>query len=153
MSILSSEKVALLLANEEERQRIQTRLAVLEEQDKKILERAASKEYIDVSMFPNETGRLLTEFLKSPKRILSHEEIRQDVMLLSPEEEETDVNGCALRQVIGRARKNIKKHPDFHYEIKNIRGKGYQLVPKVVRKEVLLRAAHFTEKQEENAEK
>ena len=31
-------------------------------------------------------------------------------------------------QIIDRANKNIEKHPDFRYEIINIRGKGYQLV-------------------------
>jgi len=128
--MLSPEEITQLLANNTERQWILTRLTTIDQQDREILTRAESTEHVDVSMFPSETRRLLTEFLKSPKRILSHEEIRQDVMLLSPEEGDTDINGCALRQVIDRARKNMKDHPNFHYEIKNIRGKGYQLVSK-----------------------
>ena len=135
MLMLSPEDVALLLANNTERQWVLTRLAALDQQDKEILTKAERTEHVDVSMFPDETRRLLTEFLKAPKRMLSHEDIRQDVMLLLPEEDFDDANGSALRQVIDRARKKLKAQPNFHYEITNIRGKGYQLISK---KEIIM---------------
>ncbi|MCL2710086.1 MAG: helix-turn-helix domain-containing protein [Planctomycetaceae bacterium] len=148
MLMFSSEDVALLLANNVERQWILTRLAGLDQQDKKILSKAEDTKPVDVSMFSDETRRLLMEFLKAPKCILSRKNIRQDVMLLLPEENDIDANGSALRQIIGRARKNMKEHPGFPYEIKNIRGKGYQLVSKAV----LRNAAGFCEKQDKNVD-
>jgi DNA-binding response OmpR family regulator len=138
MLILPSSDIAQLLANNAERQWILARFADLDQQDKEILTRAEGSGYVDVSMFPDETRRLLTEFLRAPKYMLSHEDIRTNVMLLRFAENPdangsaahgSTANGNALRQVIERARKNIKDQPDFHYEIRNIRGKGYQLVP------------------------
>jgi len=138
MLILPTEDIAQLLANNAERQWILTRLTALEQQDREILTKAEGTEYVDVSMFPDETRRLLTEFLKSPKHMLSHESIRRDVMFVysgddvngnDNEHESGNGNGSsALRQLIERARRNIKDHPDFPYVIRNIRGKGYQLV-------------------------
>jgi len=130
MLMLSHEDVTQLRANVTEGQLMLARLADLEQQNMIILTKAESTEHVDASMFSGETYRLLMEFLKAPKHILSHEDIRQDVMLLLPDEEGGD--GSALRQVINRARKKLKDHPNFHYEIKNIRGKGYQLVRKQV---------------------
>ena len=143
MLILPNSDIAQLLANNAERQWILARLTDLDQQDREILMRAEGSEYVDVSMFPDETRRLLTEFLRAPNYLLSHEEIRTNVMLLrSMDQPDADggaahsgtanggtANSNALRQVIERARKNIKDQPDFHYEIRNIRGKGYQLVP------------------------
>jgi len=135
MLILPTEDIARLLANNAERQWIQTRLTTLNQQDREILTKAEGTEYVDVSMFPDETRRLLTEFLKAPKHMLSHEAIRKDVMFVysGGEEDVNDNNdngngGSALRQLIERARKNLVDRPDFPYVIKNIRGKGYQLV-------------------------
>jgi len=128
--MFSAEDIIRLRANATERQLLLTRLAILEQQDTTILTKAENMEHIDASVFPCETYRLLTEFLRAPKHILSHEDIRQDVMLLQPDEEGGD--GSALRQVIDRARKKLKDHPHLRYEIKNIRGKGYQLVRKKV---------------------
>jgi len=99
---------------------------VLETELRDILE--TGEDTLDISMFKGTTRSLLTEFLKSANYMLFPDDIRQDVMGLRPDDDETDADGSALRQIIDRARKNIKKHPDFRYEIINIKGKGYQLV-------------------------
>jgi DNA-binding response OmpR family regulator len=88
-------------------------------------ERVETAEKIDFSMFKDTTNRLLTEFMKAPDKMLSQEDIRQDVMF--DEAKET-----AVRDVIRFARKEIQSCHNFYYEIKNIRGKAYQLVKREV---------------------
>lgn len=139
--VLQPEDRAQLLANNVERQELlarlrefQVRLEELDQQDNEILTKTEHTEHKesmlvpDISMFKGTTRLLLKEFLNAPNYRLSHHEIREDVMGLHPDDDETDADGSALRQTIDRANRNIEKHPDFRYEIINIRGKGYQLV-------------------------
>ena len=85
------------------------------------LEKNESTGKPDFSRFKDMTSRLLTEFWNAPNRILSHEDIRQDVIF---DEEAKDKT---VWQVVCRARKELidARYP---YEIKSIDGKGYQLV-------------------------
>jgi hypothetical protein len=51
----------------------------------------------DISMFQGTTtGSLLKEFLKAPDYMLSHQDIREDVMGLRPDDDETDADGSGL---------------------------------------------------------
>ena len=84
-------------------------------------EKTDHKEYADLSAFKDTTRRLLTEFLNAPNHILSHEDIRQDVIF------DEWASDSAVRSVIKRARKEIKACRDCHYEIKPISKKGYKL--------------------------
>ena len=101
--------------------------ALLRERES-ILTKAARTEYVepehapDVSMFKGTTRLLLMEYMLFP------EDIRQDVMGLLPDDDETDADGSGLRKIIERARNNINKCPGFRYGIMSIKGKGYQLV-------------------------
>jgi DNA-binding winged helix-turn-helix (wHTH) protein len=78
-------------------------------------------------VFKDETRRLLIEFLKVPDRILSHEDIRQDVMFLRDDEDNVDESGVTERQIIDRARKALKEQ-NSRYDIKNLRKRGYKLI-------------------------
>jgi DNA-binding winged helix-turn-helix (wHTH) protein len=131
VSGLQPEDHAQLLANNVERQAMRVRLEELDLQDNEILIRAKHKESaptLDLSKYKDTTRRLLTELWHAHDHMLSHQDIREDVMDLRPDDYETDADGSALRQIIDRARKNIVKHPGFRYEIINRRGKGDQLV-------------------------
>ena len=75
----------------------------------------------DLSMFKGTTRRLLIEFLSAPNCMLSHEDIRLDVMF------DEWASDSALRSMIKRARKEMKACRDCPYEIKPISKKGYKL--------------------------
>jgi DNA-binding response OmpR family regulator len=129
VSLLQPENIARLLAIIAERHELRARLDALDQEENDILMGTGHAQQIDFSMFKDETSRLLMEFWKAQNRMLSQEDIWQDVMFLNPDDE---INNGAIRQVIDRARKAIETCPDFRYEIKNIRGKGYQLVNREV---------------------
>ena len=78
----------------------------------------------DFSMFKDTTRRLLTEFWVAPDRMLSHEDIRQDVI------GDDLANDCTVWQVICRANAELVKKK-FPFEIKNVKKKGYRLVPQI----------------------
>jgi DNA-binding response OmpR family regulator len=111
-----------LLKISKERQDLYARLAALEKEEYEILTGTERSEQIDYSLFKDTTGRLLTEFMNAKNNMLSHEDIRQDVMF------DDEASDRAVRQVIVRARREIKACDDFHYEIKNIKEKGYKLI-------------------------
>jgi DNA-binding winged helix-turn-helix (wHTH) protein len=75
----------------------------------------------DLSVFKEKTCLLLTEFWNAPNHVLTHEDIRLDVIC---NEEASD---AAVRNVIKRARNEMKNHHDCHFEIKSIPKKGYKL--------------------------
>jgi len=89
-------------------------------------EKAGNTEQIDldVSQFKDTTNRLLTEFLNAPDKILSKEDIRQDVIL----DEYASEN--AVMSAVKRARKEMQACRDCHYEIRNMKRRGYKLVRK-----------------------
>jgi len=98
-------------------------LVALEQQEHE-LQKAAERtdeENVDFSKFKDTTRRLLVEFWDAPNRMLSHEDIREDVML------DKDADDRALRQVICKARKEMAAK-NFAYDIENIRGTGYRLI-------------------------
>jgi DNA-binding response OmpR family regulator len=76
----------------------------------------------DFSVFKGTTRQLLTKFWNAPDHILSHEDIRQDVIF---DEEAKD---CTVWQTVSRANAELIKMK-FPFEIKNIRKKRYQLAP------------------------
>jgi DNA-binding winged helix-turn-helix (wHTH) protein len=104
----------------EERQVLYERLVALDREEKEILtgKVRTDEECVDFSMFRDTTSRLLTAFWNAPDKMLSHEDIRQDV-LFDPE-----ASDCNVRRVINRARKALQEK-NFGYEIRNIKGKGY----------------------------
>jgi DNA-binding winged helix-turn-helix (wHTH) protein len=75
----------------------------------------------DFSMFKDTTCRLLTELLNAPGHMLSHKIIRQDVMF------DVEASDSAVRNVVKRARKEMKENGACRYEIKTICTKGYKL--------------------------
>jgi DNA-binding response OmpR family regulator len=77
-------------------------------------------EPIGFSMFKEETRRLLMELWISPNKMLSQEDIRQDVIF------DDEASDGAVRHVISRARQALKS-ANLPYNIENIRGKGYRL--------------------------
>ena len=101
---------------------------VLETELREILEgRAEENDDVDFSMFKETTARLLTEFWNAPNKMLSQEDIRQDVIL---DEEASDK---AVKNVIARARYELAE-ANAKFDIKNVFGKGYQLVPRIASK-------------------
>jgi DNA-binding winged helix-turn-helix (wHTH) protein len=86
-----------------------------------------SIEQPDFSVFKDTTSRLLTELWNAPTRMLSHEDIRQDVIF------DDEANDSAIRQVISRAKTELNKMK-YPFEIKNVKKKGYTLVDKNVTK-------------------
>ena len=84
-------------------------------------EQNGSKVPPDFSAFKGKTCLLLMEFWNAPNHILSHKDIRLDVMF------DEDASEAAIRNVIKRARNEMKKHCDCHFEIKSIPKKGYKL--------------------------
>jgi len=81
-------------------------------------------EHIDFSMFKDTTRRLLIELWDAPQRMLSKQDICNDVIL------DEYASNVAVRLVITKAKKEMATHSDFHYVIKNIKRRGYQLVCK-----------------------
>lgn len=80
----------------------------------------------DFSMFKDTTRRLLTELWDAPEKMVSQEHIKEYVM----EDEDADLG--YLRQVINRAKQEMKDCPDFQYDIENVWGKGYKLIARKV---------------------
>ena len=76
----------------------------------------------DFSMFKDTTKRLLTELWSATGNMVSQEDIRQNVII------DAQASDVAVRLVVTRAREEIRNQRNFHYEIKNIKKKGYQLV-------------------------
>ena len=111
-----------LLEISEERKTLYARLVVLEDEEQQILTKAKRLEQTDFSMFKDVTSRLLTELAKARNRMLLYEDIRKNVML------DTEASDRAVRQVVVRARLEIRSHHDCLCEIKNVKSKGYRLV-------------------------
>jgi DNA-binding response OmpR family regulator len=72
-------------------------------------------------VFSSSTYLLLQQFFAAPKRMLSKEDVRQDVLFNDDAGE-----GC-IRQCISEARKEIQR-TGFPYRIETIIRKGYRLV-------------------------
>ena len=103
-------------------------IAALDQEENEILTGKVCAEYEepveeeatpDYSIFSYKTCLLLTEMHEAPNRILSYENIREDVIF------NVDASERAVKNVVLRARKEIE---DYEIEIKNIHGKGYQLI-------------------------
>ena len=75
----------------------------------------------DFSMFKDTTRRLLTELWDAPRRMLSQQDIREDVML------DAYATDGAVREAMRKARRELRSQ-NFAYDIKNIKNKGYGLV-------------------------
>jgi DNA-binding winged helix-turn-helix (wHTH) protein len=86
-----------------------------------VAEKSGSMEPPDFSMFKEKTCLLLMEFWNAPNHILSHDDIRLDVIF------DEDASGVAVRSLIKRARQEMKDCHDCCYEIKSISKKGYKL--------------------------
>ena len=72
-------------------------------------------------VFSPSTYTLLKQFFDAPNRILSKEDIRQDVM------GDDEAREGSIRQCILESRKELRRH-GFPYHVETIRGKGYRLV-------------------------
>ena len=72
-------------------------------------------------VFCPSTYTLLKQFFEAPNRMLSKEDIRQDVM------GDDEAREGSIRQCILEARKELRRS-GFPYSIETIRGKGYRLV-------------------------
>ena len=83
-------------------------------------EDAEANGQIDFSMFTDTTRLLLIEFWDAAGKMLSHQDIRDDVLFHS------DAADQAIHDAISEARKEMKLC-NFGHEIKNVRGKGYRL--------------------------
>jgi DNA-binding winged helix-turn-helix (wHTH) protein len=112
-----------LLEIQNEEQELFARLLALSQEREAILtgEVRTDQEQTDFSMFKDTTRRLLTNLWDAPDKMLSHEDIREDVMF---DPEAPDRN---IRRTINRARKALREK-NSRYAIKNIKGKGYQLI-------------------------
>ena len=105
-----------------ERQVFCDHLVVLNREEEAILAMMYTvEEHIDFSMFKDTTNRLLLELWNAPNKMLSHEEIKEYVMF------DPEAPGRNVRRAMNRAREALRQK-NVHCEIKNIRGKGYQLV-------------------------
>ena len=107
-----------------ERQALYLQLAALEKEEYEILAGDVRTDEVeaempDFSIFKDTTCRLLTAMWEAPEKTLSQEDIREDVIF----DEEASDN--AVKQVIKKAKKELE---DYNIEIKNIWGKGYQLI-------------------------
>jgi len=101
---------------------------VLRTELREILEgRAEENDDVDFSMFKETTRRLLIELWDAPEKMISHQDIREDVIF---DEEASDQ---AVKNVIVRARYELAE-AKAKFDIKNVFGKGYQLVPKRIPK-------------------
>ena len=129
--VFQPEDVARLLEIERESRELSARLEEIASERESILMKAVRTEYEesevpDFSMFGGTTSLLLTKFYQAENKMLFPDDIWQDVMFRSPDEE--DENG-GVRVTVRRARRELEAS-DCGYEIKNIRGQGYQLVRK-----------------------
>ena len=124
-STVSPEDVARLLKLEMEARELSARLDDISREREAILTKGCTECVPDFSMFKDTTRRLLTELWDAPERMLSHEDIRQDVIL-----DEYASDG-AVKHVIMRARKELMNH-EFAYNIRSIWGKGYQIVARTM---------------------
>ena len=77
----------------------------------------------DFSVYSDTTRRLLVNLWDAPKRMLSHEDIREYVIL------DEYASNKAIERVVAKAREAIAQN-HFPYEIKNVWGKGYCLEQK-----------------------
>ena len=97
--------------------------AVLHKELREVLEEEKNGTMVppDLSMFKDKTCLLLTEFWNAPNHTLTHDDIRLDVIC------NAEASDAAVRNVIKRARNEMKSHHDCHFEIKSIPKKGYKL--------------------------
>jgi hypothetical protein len=122
-----------LRKNHEERQKVLKKLTMLGDSEAELMMQLQEQSGInavvipDFSMFKDTTRRLLIEFWIAPNRMLSHEDIRQDVMF------DNEAKISAIWQVISRANAELSKMK-FCFEIKNMKKRGYQLVDKILTK-------------------
>jgi len=86
-------------------------------------ERAEVRKIPDFSGFKEATRRLLVNLWDAPDKMLSHEDIRQDVIL------DEYASTKAIERMIAKAREEIVQN-DFPYSIKNVWGRGYRLEQK-----------------------
>jgi DNA-binding response OmpR family regulator len=108
-----------------ERQELHQRLVVLDQMEQELLTMKERTVKPDFSVFTGTTKLLLDAFWKASKNILCPDDIWQDVMFRGADE--PDKHG-GVRTTVKRARKEMRALCDFHFEIKNIRGQGYQFV-------------------------
>jgi len=85
-----------LLEISKARQALYARLAVLEKEEYEILMGVGRIEQIDCSLFKDTTSRLLMGFMRAEDKMLSQEDIREDVIF------DVDASDRAVRQVIVR---------------------------------------------------
>jgi DNA-binding winged helix-turn-helix (wHTH) protein len=97
------------------------RLVTLDQMEQELQAGTEHSEDVDFSIFKDMTRRLLTELWDAPKRMISQEHIREYVML------DEDADAGALRKAMYQVRKELESK-NFGYEIRNIWGKGYQLI-------------------------
>ena len=76
----------------------------------------------DFSMFKDTTRRLLTELWDAPDKMIEKEDVRHDVIL------DEYASEMAVKNVVRRARRELSESK-IKLTIKNVFGKGYQLVP------------------------
>ena len=86
-------------------------------------ERIEVDEIPDFSGFKETTRRLLVNLWDATDKMLSHEDIRQDVIL------DEYASTKAIERMIAKAREEIAQN-GFPYAIKNVWGKGYRLEQK-----------------------
>jgi len=117
-----------VLEIKKERQALYEQLAALEREEYEILAREMRideghteepEAMPDFSIFKPTTCRLLTAMYEAPDKMLYHDDIRQDVM------DDEYASDRAIWNVIDRAKEEIA---EYNIEIKNVRGKGYQLI-------------------------
>ena len=72
-------------------------------------------------VFTPSTYTLLKEFFETPHRMLSKEDVRQDVLF------DDDASEGSIRQCVFEARKELRRS-QFPYRIETIVRKGYRLV-------------------------
>jgi DNA-binding response OmpR family regulator len=107
-----------------ERQALYLQLAALEQEEYEILTETERTDEVDAEMpdfsiFKDTTCRLLEAMWDAPDRMMSQEDIREYVIL------DEYASDKAVKHVIARARQEVE---DYEIEIKNIHGKGYQLI-------------------------
>ena len=121
---IQQERQGLLL----QQSKITERLFALDQKEHEILmgKVPTDEQIVDFSMFSDSTKRLMDEFWVAPGKMLSHQDIREDVIF------DEDAKESAIHDVIKAARKELKTCCNCHYAIENIRGKGYRLVTKQV---------------------
>ena len=73
------------------------------------------------SNFKETTARLLTALWNAPKKMLSHEDIREDVIW------DGEASNKAVERVVARGREELREH-QCSFEIVNVYRKGFRLV-------------------------